>query len=84
MKRILIFTGHPCPRCDEAKALLKSKNIEFEERNVWEKKENAKEMLQRTNGARSIPQIFIEDHYIGSKEELIEANRTGELDRLIS
>ena len=84
MKRILIFTGHPCPRCDEAKALLKSKNIEFEERNVWEKKENAKEMLQRTNGARTIPQIFIEDHYIGSKEELIEANRTGELDKLIS
>ena len=41
-------------------------------------------MLQRTYGARSIPQIFIEDHYIGSKEELIEANRTGELDRLIS
>jgi glutaredoxin 3 len=84
MKRILIFSGHPCPRCDEAKALLKSKNIEFEERNVWEKKENAKEMLQRTNGARTIPQIFIEDHYIGSKEELIEANRTGELDKLIS
>ena len=83
MKRILIFTGNPCPRCDEAIALLKSKNIEFEERNVWEKKENAKEMLQRTNGARTIPQIFIEDHYIGSKEELIEANRTGELDKLL-
>ena len=84
MKRILIFSGHPCPRCDEAIALLKSKNIEFEERNVWEKKEYAKEMLQRTNGALTIPQIFIEDHYIGSKEELIEANRTGELDKLIS
>jgi glutaredoxin len=41
-------------------------------------------MLQRTNGARTIPQIFIKDHYIGSKEELIEANRTGELDKLIS
>ena len=48
------------------------------------KKENAKEMLQRTNGARTIPQIFIEDHYIGSKEELIEVNRTGDLDKLIS
>ena len=83
MKKVTIYIGHPCPRCDEAKALLKSKNIEFKEINVWEKKENAKEMLQRTNGARTIPQIFIEDHYIGSKEELIEANRTGELDKLI-
>jgi len=83
MKKVTIYTGHPCLRCDEAKALLKSKNIEFNEINVWEKKENAKEMLQRTNGARTIPQIFIEDHYVGSKEQLIESNRSGELDKLI-
>ena len=83
MKKITMYSGTPCSRCDEAKALLKSKNIEFKEINVWEKKENAKEMLQRTNGARTIPQIFIKDHYIGSKEELIEANRTGELDKLL-
>ena len=83
MKKITMYSGTPCSRCDEVKALLKSKNIEFNEINVWEKKENAKEMLQRTNGARTIPQIFIENHYIGSKEELIEANRTGELDKLL-
>ena len=83
MKKVTIYTGHPCSRCDEAKALLKSKNIEFNEINVWEKKENAKEMLQRTNGARTIPQIFIEDHYVGSKEQLIESNKSGELDKLI-
>ena len=40
-------------------------------------------MLQRTNGARTIPQIFIEDHYVGSKEQLIESNKSGELDKLI-
>ena len=83
MKKVTIYTGHPCTRCDDAKALLKSKNIEFNEINVWEKKENAKEMLQRTNGARTIPQIFIEDHYVGSKEQLIESNKSGELDKLI-
>ena len=83
MKKITMYSGTPCSRCDEAKSLLKIKNIEFEERYVSAKKENAKEMLQRTNGARTIPQIFIEDHYVGSKEELIEANRTGELDKLL-
>ena len=83
MKKVTIYTGHPCPRCEDAKALLKSKNIEYNEINVWEKKENAKEMLQRTNGARTIPQIFIEDHYVGSKEQLIESNKSGELDKLI-
>ena len=65
-------------------ALLKSKNISFEELNIWQDPSKAKEMLQRTNGARTIPQIFIEDHYIGGNEQLQEANRTGELDKLLT
>ena len=41
-------------------------------------------MLQRTNGARTIPQIFIGDHYIGGNDKLQSANRSGELDKLLS
>jgi len=44
----------------------------------------AKEMLERTNGARTIPQIFIGDHYIGGNDKLQSANRSGELDKLLS
>ena len=44
---------------------------------------NAKEMLQRTNVVRTIPQIFIGDHYIGGNDKLQEANRNGELDKII-
>ena len=40
-------------------------------------------MLQRTNGARTIPQIFIEDHYIGGNDNLQKANRSGELDKIL-
>ena len=40
-------------------------------------------MIQRTNGPRTIPQIFIGDHYIGGNEQLQDANRSGELDRLL-
>ena len=40
-------------------------------------------MLQRTNGASTIPQIFIGDHYIGGNDKLQEANRNGELDKII-
>ncbi len=84
MKKVTIYSGSPCSYCEAAKALLKSKNISFEEIDVWQDPSKAKEMLQRTNGARTIPQIFIEDHYIGGNEQLQEANRTGELDKLLT
>ena len=84
MKKVTMYSGSPCSYCEAAKALLKSKNISFEEFDVWQDPGKAKEMLQRTNGARTIPQIFIEDHYIGGNEQLQEANRTGELDKLLT
>ena len=84
MKKVTVYTGDPCPYCEAAKALLKSKNISFEEFDVWQDPSKAKEMLQRTNGARTIPQIFIGDHYIGGNDQLQEVNRTGELDKLLT
>ena len=56
-----MYSGDPCPYCNAAKALLKSKNVEIEEFDIWKDAAKAKEMLQRTNGARTIPQIFIGD-----------------------
>tara|TARA_X000001036_G_scaffold410166_1_gene421815 strand:- start:27 stop:284 length:258 start_codon:yes stop_codon:yes gene_type:complete len=84
MKKVTIYSGHPCPFCESAKALLKTKNVEIQEFDVWKDPAKAKEMLQRTNGARSIPQIFIEDHYIGGNDKLQEANKNGELDKLLN
>ena len=83
MKKVTMYTGDPCSFCEAAKALLTSKKILFDEIDVWKDKDKAKEMLQRTNGARTIPQIFIGDHYIGGNDKLQEANRTGELDKLL-
>ena len=84
MKKVTIYTGSPCPFCEQAKALLKSKNISFEEIDVSKNQDKAKEMLQKTNGARTIPQIFIGDHHIGGNDQLQEANRSGELEKLLS
>ena len=67
-----------------AKALLKSKNVEFEEFDIWKDPAKAKEMLQRTNGKRTIPQMFIGDHYIGGNDDLQALNRSGELDKLLA
>ena len=61
----------------------KSKNVEIEEFDIWKDSTKAKEMLQRTNGARTIPQIFIGTHYVGGNDQLQEANRSGKLDELL-
>ena len=83
MKKIIIYSGETCPHCSAAKALLKSKNAEYEEIDIWKDPTKAKEMLQKTNGARTIPQIFIGDHHVGGNDQLQEANRNGELDKLL-
>ena len=83
MKKVTMYSGDPCPYCRAAKALLKSKNVEIEEFDIWKAPAKAKEMLQRTNGARTIPQIFVGDHYVGGNEQLQNANRSGELDKIL-
>ena len=79
-----MYSGDPCPYCAAAKALLKTKNVEIEEFDIWKDAAKAKEMIQRTNGAKTIPQIFVGDHYVGGNEQLQDANRSGELDKLLS
>ena len=83
MKKVTIYSGDPCPYCAAAKALLKSKNVEYEEFDIWKDAAKAKEMLQKTNGARTIPQIFIGDHHVGGNDQLQAANRDGKLDDLL-
>ena len=78
-----MYSGDPCPYCAAAKALQKTKNVEIEEFDIWKDSTKAKEMLQRTNGARTIPQIFIGTHYVGGNDQLQEANRSGKLDELL-
>ena len=84
MKKITMYSGDPCPYCGAAKALLKSKNIEIEEFDIWKDAAKAKEMLQRTNGKRTIPQMFVGDHYIGGNDDLQALNRSGELYKLLA
>ena len=84
MKKVIIYSGETCPHCSAAKALLKSKNVEYEEIDIWKNPSKAKEMLQKTNGPRTIPQIFIGDHLVGGNDQLQEANGNGELDKLLA
>jgi glutaredoxin len=65
----IVWSKHQCPYCDQAKALLKQRGIEFEERNImtdWTKEQ----LLEAVPGARSVPQIFLDDKLIGGFTEL--------------
>ena len=83
MKKITMYSGDPCPFCAAAKALLKTKDVEIEEFDIWKDPAKAKEMLQRTNGARTIPQIFIGDTYVGGYQELKALEIAGKLNSLL-
>jgi glutaredoxin len=64
-----VWSKNACPFCDQAKNLLKSRGIEFEERNVstdWTKEQ----LLEAVPTARTLPQIFLDDNYVGGFTEL--------------
>ena len=67
--KAIVWSKDQCPYCDQAKALLKSRNIAFEERNVrqdWTR-EN---LLEAVPNARTVPQIFLDGELVGGFTEL--------------
>ena len=64
MPRAIVWSKDQCPYCDQAKQLLRLKNIEFEERNItqdWTREQ----LLESVPTARTVPQIFLDDEYVG-------------------
>ena len=83
MKKVVIYTGDLCIHCDWAIDLLKRKNIEFTEYNVAKDIAKREEMLKKSNGARTVPQIFIGDHHVGGNKELQALEKDGKLNSLL-
>ena len=83
MKKVVIYTGDLCIHCDWAIDLLNRKKIEFTEYNVAKNIAKREEMLKKSNGARTVPQIFIGDHYVGGNRELQALERKGKLNSLL-
>ena len=78
-----IYTWSTCPFCIRAKALLKQKNVQYQEY-VIDGDESARSVMsQRANGRRSVPQIFIENQHVGGCDDLYALDRSGKLDALL-
>tara|TARA_Y100000590_G_scaffold429812_1_gene542753 strand:+ start:88 stop:345 length:258 start_codon:yes stop_codon:yes gene_type:complete len=83
MKKVIIYTGDLCIHCDWAIDLLNRKNIKYTEFNVAKDLSKREEMLKKSNGARTVPQIFIGDHHVGGNDELQKLEKEGKLDSLV-
>jgi len=82
MPKVEIYTTNYCPFCTRAKALLRSKNVAFEEIDVTYD-ERLQEEVQRLSGRRTVPQIFIDGKSVGGFDDIKQLDAVGELDRLL-
>jgi glutaredoxin 3 len=79
---VTLYMSDWCPYCRRARELLAKKNVTLTEINVEDEPKFREEMVARSN-RRTVPQIFIGDKHVGGCDDLIELDRSGELDRLI-
>ena len=67
--KAIVWSKDQCPYCVQAKALLESRGIEYEERNInngWDKDD----LLTAVPGARTLPQVFLDEELVGGFNEL--------------
>ncbi|ELY87055.1 FAD-dependent oxidoreductase [Natrinema altunense] len=78
--RVEIYTKTDCPYCEMAKDLFDSKGIEYETYNVTDDDDRFEEMVERADGRKTAPEVFIDDELIGGWDDTSALNETGELD----
>ena len=83
MKKVVIYTGPICNYCSAAKHLLTKKKIRYNEIDIGNDPEKREEMLRKSNGAKTIPQIFIGEKHVGGYVELKALENKGELEALL-
>ena len=85
MPKVVIYTKPFCPYCARALNLLRDKGVAFEEIDdaAFNSAKKA-EMVEKSGGAATFPQIFIDDRHIGGCDDLVALDRQGELDPLLA
>lgn len=84
MANVEIYTKSTCGYCMMAKRLLKSKNVSFAETDIGRQPEKRAEMVQRSNGGQTVPQVFIDGQHIGGFDDLSGLDMAGKLDPLLA
>jgi glutaredoxin 3 len=84
MARVEIYTKFLCPYCARAKRLLTEKGVAFEETDISMGGPGREEMLGRSNGRTTVPQIFINGQHVGGCDDLHALEREGRLDAMLA
>jgi glutaredoxin 3 len=80
---VTMYTTGWCPFCARARALFERKGISWTEVDLESEPARRAEMIERSGGERTVPQIFIGERHIGGADELSELDAAGTLDRLL-
>ena len=81
---IVVYSQPFCGYCSAAKRLLDGKGAAFTEIDVMAEAGRRAEMVERSGGRRTVPQIFIDGRHVGGYDDLSALDRSGELDRLLA
>lgn len=84
MSAVTIYTRAFCPFCTRAVSLLKQKGVDLNEIDAGMDPDKKQEMIQRSNGGRTFPQIFIGEEHIGGCDEMMALERSGKLDKKLA
>jgi glutaredoxin 3 len=83
MPSVTVYSSPFCPYCFMAKKLLKKKGVSFEEIDVMADPKRKPEMIERAQGRKTVPQIFIGDTHVGGYDDMAALDRDGKLDPLL-
>tara|TARA_Y100001933_G_scaffold86507_1_gene87730 strand:- start:55 stop:330 length:276 start_codon:yes stop_codon:yes gene_type:complete len=81
--KVEIYSSIWCPFCYRAKRLLEQKGVDYKEIEVSDNPSLKSEMLSRSDGRHTVPQIFIDGKGIGGSDELVALDQTGKLDPIL-
>ena len=81
--KIKIYTSNNCVFCNSAKQLLRKKKLKFKEINISKDNKLKKEMIKKSNGMMTVPQIFINSKHIGGFKELIDLTNSRKMNEII-
>jgi len=84
MQRVRMYTTPICPYCVRAKQLLKKKGVEVEEVDVFADSDARAEMEAKSQGRKTVPQIFVGETHVGGCDDLYALEQAGKLDPLLA